>query len=133
MDNQIFKILSKPAAALVVAAGIGLCAACTSLPPTAKTNTAAPAEIRILATEFKYEPAILEVSAGVPVTLILDNSGATTQHGLAVAEFGVRLEARAGDVAKKTVAFTSPGEYDFTCDLPGHTEAGMKGKLVVKE
>ena len=29
-------------------------------------------------------------------------------------------------------AFTKPGEFDFSCLIPGHREAGMTGKIVVK-
>jgi uncharacterized cupredoxin-like copper-binding protein len=28
--------------------------------------------------------------------------------------------------------FTKPGEYEFACLIPGHREAGMHGKVVVK-
>lgn len=34
----------------------------------------------------------------------------------------------------KTGSFTislKEGTYDFVCDVPGHEDAGMKGKLVV--
>jgi uncharacterized cupredoxin-like copper-binding protein len=29
-------------------------------------------------------------------------------------------------------AFTKPGEFDFSCLIPGHREAGMTGKIIVK-
>ncbi len=29
-------------------------------------------------------------------------------------------------------AFTKPGEFDFSCLIPGHREAGMTGKVIVK-
>lgn len=28
--------------------------------------------------------------------------------------------------------FTTPGEFEFACLVPGHIEAGMKGKIIVK-
>ena len=28
-------------------------------------------------------------------------------------------------------AFTKPGEFDFSCLIPGHREAGMTGKIIV--
>jgi len=34
-----------------------------------------------------------------------------------------------GDILWK---FTKAGEFDFACLIPGHLEAGMKGKIVVK-
>ena len=29
-------------------------------------------------------------------------------------------------------AFTKAGEFDFSCLIPGHREAGMTGKIIVK-
>ena len=71
-----------------------------------------------------------EVPAGVPVSLLIDNSRAATEHGLTLVEFGVRLEV--GRVKWRKRSFDRSGEYEFICDLPGHKEAGMKGKLLVK-
>lgn len=34
-----------------------------------------------------------------------------------------------GDIVWK---FTTAGEFDFACLIPGHMEAGMKGKIIVK-
>ncbi|KAB2943596.1 MAG: cupredoxin family protein [Hyphomicrobium sp.] len=34
-----------------------------------------------------------------------------------------------GDLVWK---FTTPGDFEFACLIPGHLEAGMKGKVVVK-
>jgi len=28
--------------------------------------------------------------------------------------------------------FEKPGEYEYSCDLPGHRDAGMKGTLIVR-
>jgi uncharacterized cupredoxin-like copper-binding protein len=44
---------------------------------------------------------------------------------------GAHLFARAGEVAGNTLTFDKPGEYEIVCDLPDHTEAGMRGKLIV--
>lgn len=42
----------------------------------------------------------------------------------------VLLEPKArGDLVWK---FTTPGEFEFACLIPGHFEAGMRGKIVVK-
>jgi plastocyanin len=90
-----------------------------------------PAEIKIISTEFKYSPARVLVPAGHAVTVILDNSGAETEHGISVPALGFRLEAKPGEIARQTAVFDKPGEFEFACDLPGHREAGMKGLLIV--
>jgi plastocyanin len=90
-----------------------------------------PTEIKIVTTEFKFDPAKFWVVAGRKVTLVLDNSTAETEHGIFIPAFGFHLAAMAGEVARKTAVFDKPGEYEFSCDLPGHREMGMKGVMVV--
>ena len=80
-------------------------------------------EVWVASTEFKFVPATVRVIAGRSVTLVLDNSQAETEHGIKMPAFGFYLIAKGGQV--------KPGEYEFMCDLPGHQEAGMKGKLIV--
>src|ERR1700747_2984164 len=87
-------------------------------------------EVWVAATEFKFVPATVRVIAGRSVTLVLDNSQGETEHEVNVAAFGFYLKARAGQVTRKT--FYTPGEYEIMCELPGHQEAGMKGKLIVR-
>jgi uncharacterized cupredoxin-like copper-binding protein len=115
------------AAALVITtAGRAQAATRLGLP-----SEAAPVEIRIVSTEFKFMPAKIRVASGRAVTLILDNSGAETEHGIFVPAFRFHLQAEAGKVVQRTIVFDKPGEFDFLCDLPGHGEAGMKGTLTV--
>lgn len=88
-------------------------------------------EVWVASTEFKFVPATVHVSTGRQVTLVLDNSQAETEHGIDVSVLGFHLIARGGQVARKAFIFDKPGEYAFVCDLPGHRDAGMKGKLIV--
>jgi uncharacterized cupredoxin-like copper-binding protein len=99
-----------------------------ALEPSTETK---PAEVRIVSTEFRFSPATVLVAAGRVVTLVLDNSGAETEHGLFLPALGFRLQAKAGETARKNTVFEKPGEYEFVCDLPGHHEAGMRGMLLV--
>jgi uncharacterized cupredoxin-like copper-binding protein len=94
-------------------------------------NETKAAEVRVVSTEFGYAPAKVIVVAGRAVTLVLDNSGAETEHDLFVPAFGFRLQAKAGETARKSTVFDKPGKYEFRCDLPGHRDAGMKGTLIV--
>ena len=88
-------------------------------------------EVWVASTEFKFVPATVRVIAGRSVTLVLDNSQAETEHGIKMPAFGFYLIAKGGQVTRKTFIFDKPGEYEFMCDLAGHQEAGMKGKLIV--
>ena len=89
-------------------------------------------EVSVASTEFKFIPATVRVIAGRSVTLVLDNSQAETEHGVNLPAFGFDMIARGGQVVRKTFIFDKPGEYEFMCDLPGHQEARMKGKLIVR-
>jgi plastocyanin len=91
-----------------------------------------PVEVRIVSTEFKFVPATIRVSIGRAVALVLDNTGAETEHGIVVPGFRFRLQAEAGKVVQRTFVFDKAGEFDLLCDLPGHSEAGMRGKLIVR-
>jgi plastocyanin len=97
------------------------------------SNEATPLEVVIVSTEFKFVPAKVRVVAGRAVTLVLDNSGAETEHSIVfvLPALDIRLEVKAGEIVRKTILFEKAGEYDFICDLPGHSEAGMKGTLIV--
>jgi plastocyanin len=89
-------------------------------------------EIKIISTEFKFAVPAHRIAAARPVTLILDNSQAESEHAIFFQALGVRVFARAGEIVHKTVIFDKAAEYSFVCDLPGHREAGMIGKLAVR-
>ncbi len=89
-------------------------------------------EVKIVPTEFKFAILAQRIVAGEPVTLVLDNSQAESEHAVFFQALGVRLFAQVGEIVRKTVIFNKAGEFAFVCDLPGHREAGMAGKLVVR-
>jgi plastocyanin len=67
-----------------------------------------------------------------PVTLKMTNTSGTP-HDLAISGNGVNAKTpvtQKGTV--QTKATLKPGTYDFFCTVPGHRQAGMAGKLVVK-
>jgi hypothetical protein len=68
-------------------------------------NETKPAEVRIVSTEFGYAPAKVMVIAGRAMTLVLDNSAGETEHDLVVPAFGFRLQAKAGETARKSTVF----------------------------
>jgi heme/copper-type cytochrome/quinol oxidase subunit 2 len=103
---------------IIVAIAISFAARAQAQEISASLNETKPAEVRIVSTEFKYAPAKVRVTAGRAVTLVLDNSGAETEHGLFLPALGFRLEAKAGQIVRKSTVFVTPGEYEFICDLP---------------
>ena len=118
--------------ALAVAAFSSFAEAQTQVVPRPPTSALSGAnELRIASTEFKFTQSSTPIVAGRPVTVVLDNSQGETEHLIVSPTLGLRIFARAGEVVKKDYVFENPGEYEFVCDLPGHQEAGMKGKLIV--
>lgn len=90
-------------------------------------------EIKIVSTEFSFKPGQIEAAAGHSISVVLDNSQAATEHEIAIPKLGFHLFAAAGETVRKTLQFEEAGEYPFTCDLPGHSEAGMRGKFLVND
>jgi uncharacterized cupredoxin-like copper-binding protein len=98
-----------------------------------------------------YSPDKIMVRKGEQIRFILKNDGeldhefllATTEENLKHAELmkrypemehddpnGKRLKPKA--TSEIVWHFTKIGEFEFSCLIPGHREAGMLGKTVVK-
>jgi plastocyanin len=75
------------------------------------SSTLASTEVKIVSTEFKYEPATLHVATGRSVTVIFDNTQAETEHGIFIPALGRRIDAKAGAMVKRDFVFDRPGEY----------------------
>ena len=113
-------------------------------------------EIHIRMTDqVRFEPAEIQVEAGVPVRLVIDNSKAASIHDFTVKEISVRDvrtegESNAGHMGMDAsvendlhIALESgedgvlefipveAGEYEFLCTVTGHAAAGMIGILKV--
>ena len=98
-----------------------------------------------------YEPALIEVRRGEQVRFVLENSGdenhefvlatitENKKHGELMKKFP---EMEHDDPNAKRVMtygsgeliwkFTKRGEFEFACLIPGHYEAGMHGKIIVR-
>lgn len=98
-----------------------------------------------------FVPDRVEVKRGEQIRFIVKNTGevahefmlATTKENLKHAELMKKYpDMEHDDPNGKTVQpkqsteilwrFTKRGEFEFSCLIPGHREAGMLGKVVVK-
>lgn len=98
-----------------------------------------------------FSPSTIEVKKGEQIRLKLTNGGAL-DHELVLATLEMNLKhaeemkknpdmehddpnakrlgpSKTGDIVWQ---FTKAGEFDFSCLIPGHREAGMTGKIIVK-
>ena len=102
-------------------------------------------ELTVDMTDLMFNPASLEAVAG-QINFNLSNSGAV-EHNFLVLKPGatyttsadvkpedILFEAKlaAGESGQFSVTLAEAGEYPVICTVPGHLEAGMVGKLVVK-
>ena len=102
--------------------------ACQSKPATA----GAAVTLTVVTTEFKFTPNTLTVRAGERVQVTLDNTKGALKHDMRQPELNIHAEVEAG---KKTTFEFTPGKagtFDLICDVPGHKDAGMVGKLIVQ-
>ena len=94
-----------------------------------------------------FEPTIVTVKAGEPVTITLRNDDPIghewivgsnevhQRHRLGNEPFHDRLPTEVTvppfSTRTTTIIFEEPGEYAFVCHLPGHEAYGMRGTLSV--
>ena len=87
---------------------------------------------KITATDYRFDPAKVSVTAG-KVVFFIDNKGPAA-HDMVIARADGRIVARselveAGASPVFSVNNLPAGSYTFYCDVPGHRESGMVGSL----
>lgn len=88
--------------------------------------------VTIVAKEFGFTPSTITATPGQAIKLTVKNEG-VIDHDLVIKAVGLKILAAPGKSETKTfTAPTAPGTYDIECDVAGHKEAGMTGKLIVK-
>ena len=85
-------------------------------------------------TEYAFKPSNVELKSGT-ATFYLVNSGGQ-QHDMLIADASGKVVARSelaypGNTTNLVVSNLPPGTYGIYCDVPGHKESGMIGKLTV--
>ena len=93
-----------------------------------------PMEVRtfdVLASKYKFDPAIIEVTEGDRVVLRVKSTD--TIHGLAVKEFKAKVKIpRTGEEVTLEFVADRPGTFKITCsEYCGGGHSGMKGTLIV--
>lgn len=112
----------------------------------------APQVVTIRLTEYKFEPAQIEVHSGKPVELKLVNSGKVlhefvsdvlanievdleTKDAIALVRGVEELEVLPGATVILRFTPRKAGEFSFRCDAEApvsHHDNGMKGTLIVR-
>lgn len=134
---------------LPLTAAVGVLIGLILIAPIPSGLTQIPRTLRIEMTEFAFTPAVVSVSKGRSVQLLIVNRGqiahqfetdylrtATTRvigetfylevNGLDI------LRMQPGNWARVQFTPHRSGRYSFACTIEGHREAGMKGYLEVR-
>lgn len=82
---------------------------------------------------WKFSPDKIEVAKGEKVKVNLVNKDAAQPHSFVIGALNAKSQQIAAGKTG-TVEFTASktGEFDIICDVPGHKDAGMVAKLIVK-
>jgi heme/copper-type cytochrome/quinol oxidase subunit 2 len=86
-------------------------------------------EVRVVAKQFAFEPAVIQVTAGEPVRLVIRS--ADRVHGFSIRNLNIDVQIpRSGNVV---VEFTAPraGRYEVVCsEFCGSGHGQMKAAIV---
>lgn len=86
--------------------------------------------LTVIAIDLAFNDKLIEIPADTDVEFTLKNEGAVN-HDFVIAEHADSGNVLGGQSSTFTVNVPA-GEYQFFCSVPGHSEAGMVGKLVAK-
>jgi nitrite reductase (NO-forming) len=101
--------------------------------PAASTSAAAPAQggsITIKAFDLGFDPSMVKVPSAGAYQVTFQNTGAIA-HDLTFDD-GTKIAADPGQTATGTVTVPDGG-LGFICSVPGHSAAGMTGKVMVEQ
>ena len=87
-------------------------------------------EITLVADEYSFAPKVVRARSGDTVNVRFENRGSLF-HTLTISSLGFELRADGGETASGSLRLPNAKTYSIVCAVPGHTEAGMRARLVV--
>ncbi len=98
--------------------------------PPSGTSSSSGATITLDMGDFFFNPKELTVPAGS--TRVVIKNGGTRKHNFTIENLGIHTpDIDPGSTFDASFTFTTPGTYQFICDLPTHAQRGMIGTIVV--
>jgi len=88
-------------------------------------------EVQIVASRFMFEPAVIELTAGEPVRLVLRSKD--TVHGFAVPTLNIDVQVAKSGGEPTIVEFVAPapGRFEIACsEFCGSGHVHMKAALI---
>ena len=87
-----------------------------------------PGDLALVTADVKFAPDAIEATTGTVGVFVANED--LFWHTFTITELDVNLNVPVG--GERRITFDAPaGSYRFTCAIPGHTQAGMEGTLVV--
>ncbi len=103
----------------------------TAVPTAGSTNSQQAGggnTITVKAEDFKFDPSTLQVQAGMPLRITLENDGKVA-HTFTISELDIDQEVQPGRQATVQVTAPQAGTLTFFCRF--HQNRGMTGTLTV--
>lgn len=88
-------------------------------------------EVTVVAVDIDFEPNEFTIPADTDVTIVLDNQG-NLDHDFVIDDLDFVIGPISGGETASDVLNAPAGEYEYYCSIPGHSEAGMVGTLIVE-
>jgi plastocyanin len=88
-------------------------------------------EVVVIATDFQFEPSVIEIQAGEPVNIVLEVTDGGHNLGIAQTEFVLPIVDE-GERTSGGLVIDEPGTYQLVCTVPGHLSEGMVGSVEVR-
>ena len=83
--------------------------------------------------EMTFSPDVITAKKGDTLKITLVNKDPAVAHNFLIPAFNINSgQVAPGGTQTVEVKVTQTGEHDIICDVPGHREAGMVGKLIVE-
>jgi|SRR5437867_3764679 uncharacterized cupredoxin-like copper-binding protein len=112
---------------ITLALGVALAALVAAAPIAARPSAAATTTITVTMKEFKFTLSKTRVKHGT-VTFKLVNKG-KLKHDFKIS--GKKSKLISPGKSGKLIVTLKKGKLAYSCTVPGHAAAGMKGKLNV--
>jgi len=90
----------------------------------------APLNLILKAKDIAFDVTHFEAKQGQTINITYTNEGAL-EHNFVIEEFDVAANILPGETTTITFTANKTGAFKYHCTIPGHTEAGMVGEIIV--
>lgn len=119
-----------PGAGATQTAEAGAAASPEAVTETSGSSEEADQVVTVTMHDIYFDPAELTIPADKHVLIKLENQGAGV-HDFSIDALNISVTLNPGE-SGEVIVNAPAGEYEYYCNIPGHKDAGMVGKLTVQ-